>query len=311
MELFSIMFFILISLVSILSYKIDKKTSLDMRKEQTTRNFRDSSIKKIFEENFEENVSYSKKHKVETMCIQAGFKIKYCEYKIICIASSILFPFISFLILKNEFLSFAFIFLGYTIPSQVISFFRNKRMLALDSQIGSFLNMVTERYVNTKDFSKAIQDCVEDFRGSEPLYTELRDTVLEIQLGVPTAEAVKNLSIRTGSKYINRLSDYYALALRLGTVEARNTLLKQAFYQYEEDRKIKSNLKMAISGPTNVAYIMIGFIPATIIYSCFTNPDYLPFMTETLLGKVGMTFIVSVVILSLWLVNTKISAPID
>lgn len=310
-KFFSIIFFLLISGLLIYNYKANNKTVLDMRKEQSKKSLRENALKKALEQNIEDNASYRKKHKIETMCIQAGFKIKYGEYIMICIGSAILLPILCFVALNNEYLTVVSIFLGFTIPGQVIMMIKNRRTVILDKQIGSFLKMATERYANTKDFSKAIQDCVEDFKGAEPLYTELRDTVLEMQLGISTSGALKNLAKRTGSKYLNRLGDYYALALKLGTTEARNTLLKQSFYQYDEDRKIKNELKMAISGPANEAYLMIGFIPCTMIYNSLTNKDYIPFMTQTTLGKVGVAIIFTVIVGCLWIVNTKLSAPID
>ena len=74
---------------------------------------------------------------------------------------------------------------------------------------------------------------------------------------------------------------------------------------------MKNELKMAISGPANEAYIMIGFIPVTMIYNSFTNPDYIPFMTQTTTGKIGVAVIFAVITGCLWIVSTKLSAPID
>lgn len=310
-QIFSISFFLLISGLIIFNYKINNKTTLDMRKEQSKVSLRENAIKKALEHNFEAGVSFGKKYKIETMCAQAGFNIKYGEYKLLCLFSAIILPTLCIFLLKNEYLTIASFLVGLGIPSQVLTIMKNRRMAVLDKQIGSFLQMVTERYSNTKDFSKAIQDCVEDFKGAEPLYTELRNTVLDMQLGMSTSDALKHLSKRTGSKYLNRLGDYYSLALKLGTSEARNTLLKQSFYQFDEDRKIKNELKMAVSGPANEAYLMIGFIPVTMAYNACTNPDYIPFMTQTTLGKMGVAFIFTVVFGCLWVVNTKLSAPID
>lgn len=312
MMTFAFGFFLIMSFLFILSFKLDNRAhKVDRRLNSEKMSLRNSKIKQVLEENFETNAPYKKKHKIEVLCVQAGLKIKYGEYKILSLLSAITLPIVFYIFLKNEYLTVASFFLGFTIPSQVITFMRNRRMAVLDKQIGSFLQMVTERYANTKDFAKAIRDCSEDFRGSEPFYSELRDTILEMELGVPTGEAVKNLSVRTGNKYIKRLSDYYSLSIQIGTDEARSTLLKQAFNQYDENRTVKNNLKMAISGPANEAYLMIAFIPITMGYNMATNSEYLPFMTETTMGKVGMTFIFTVIIGCLWLVNTKISAPID
>lgn len=311
MEIFAIAFFIAMAAILVVSFKVQNGNILDLRKQQGLTTARIGKTKKELEEMIESSASFKKKHKVETMCIQAGLKIKYGEYMLICFATAIILPIVFWIILKNEYLVVASVVLGMTIPSQIITFIRNRRMNVLDKQIGSFLKMVTERYANTKDFAKAIKDCSSDFKGSEPFYSELRDTIMEIDLGVPTGEAIKNLSIRTGNKYIRRLGDYYSLSIQIGTDEARSTLLKQAFYQYDENRSLKNSLKIAISGPANEAYMMIAFIPVTMIYNAFTNAEYLPFMTETQLGKMGMTFIFTVIILCVWLVNTKISAPID
>lgn len=311
MKFFTTMFFLAMTIVMYVSYRIQNKSLLDKRKEQSMNSARALKFKKDLEDTLESNTSFAKKRKVETMCVQAGLKLRYGEYKIICFITAILLPILFYGVLKNEYLTVASFVLGFTIPSQVITFIRNRRMNVLDKQIGSFLQMVTERYANTKDFAKAIRDCSEDFKGAEPFYSELRDTVMEIDLGVPTGEAIKNLSLRTGNKYVRRLGDYYSLSIQIGTDEARSTLLKQAFYQYEENRTVKNNLKMAISGPANEAYLMIAFIPITMAYNAFTNAEYLPFMTTTQLGKIGVAGIFSVIIGCLWLVNTKISAPID
>ena len=309
--IFSVVFFVIMSILMIFNYKSNNKYTLSMRKEQSKVSLREHHLKKTLEKNFENRSTYGKKYKIETLCSQAGLKISYGEYKILQAVCAILLPILCLGILNNPYLAFTAIFIGLLVPNQIISMIRNRRTAILDKQVGSFLQMVTERYSNTRDFSKAINDCLEDFKGAEPFYSELRDTILEMQIGVSTSNALKNLSIRTGSKYLNRLGDYYSLALKLGTSEARNTLLKQSYFQYDEDRKIKNELKMAISGPAGEAYIMIAFIPITMIYNAFTNPDYIPFMTGTELGKIGTAVIFAVITGCLWIVSSKLQAPID
>ena len=311
MKTFSILFFLLMSFIIIYNHKANSKTTLDMRKEQSKSSLRENAIKKALEESYESRATYSKRYKIESLCAQAGLKIKYGEYKVYCLLCALVLPIVCILFLNNEYLGVVSFFLGFTIPSQVITFIRNRRMNIMDKQIGSFLKMVTERYANTKNLSKAIEDCAEDFKGAEPFYSELRDTVIEINLGVSVSTALTNLGKRTGSKYLIRLGDYYALTLKLGTPEARSTLLKQSYFQYDEDRKVKSDLKMAISGPANEAYIMIAFIPLTMIYNAMTNDEYVTFMTTTTLGKIGVAGIFAVIVGCMWVVNTKLASPID
>ena len=311
MQLYIIMFFVGMALCIYAGYRMDNKAILAEKRKQSIKTFNIEKVKREIEDTIEEQASFSKKNKITVLCSQAGLKMGYGQYVLLCILSAIVFPMVLYSLLKNEYLLIVSFVLGFTIPSQVITFMRNRRMATLDKQIGSFLQIVTERYANTKDFPKSIKDCMSDFKGSEPLYSELLDTVMEIELGVPTGEAIRNLSVRTGSKYVRRLGDYYSLSIQIGTDDARSTLLKQAFLQYEENRTLTNSLKAALSGPSSEAYLMIAFIPLTMIYNTFTNPDYLPFMTTTQLGKIGVAGIFAVIIGSIWLVNTKISAPLD
>ena len=308
----TISFCVLMMLTVYFSYVFQNKKGLfTQRKEQDVEMSNITKIQRAIEDSVDRNATYKKKAKIERLCAQAGVKIKYPHYVMLGLLSSVICSLAFFALLKNEYLAFASLFLGYTIPNQVLTFMSNKRLETLDKQIGSFLQIVTERYSVTKDFSKSLSDTAEDLKGSEPLYSEIVDTLMEIELGIPVTTAVKNLSERTGNIYLGRLADYYYLSLQIGTHEARTTLLKQAYHQYEESRALKTNLKVAIAGPANEAYLMISFIPGTVIYSALTNPEYLPYMTTTQIGKIGTTFIFAVVIGSLWLVSSKIASPIE
>lgn len=311
MQLYIMVFFLSMSLCIYAMYRIEKKTILQEKRIENIKKINIEKLTKNIVDVIEEQASFAKKKKITVLCSQAGLKLSYGQYMLLCFISAFILPIVLYIFLKNEYLLVVAFVLGFTIPNQVITFVCNRRMSVLDKQIGSFLQIVTERYSNTKDFAKSLKDCTQDFKGSEPLYSELLDTVMEIELGVSVGEAIKNLAIRTGNKYVSRLGDYYILSIQIGTDDARSTLLKQAYLQYEESRSIMNNLKAAISGPTNEAFLMIGFIPATIAYNSLTNPEYLNFMTTTMLGKISMAGIFAVVIGSIWLVNTKISAPLD
>lgn len=311
MEMYIILFFLSMALTIYVLYRMENKEILKEKRANNVNKFNVEKVTSEITDAIEGQASFAKKQKITTLCSQAGIKLTYGQYTILCIISAIILPIVLYALLKNEYLLLVAFLLGFTVPNQIITFLRNRRMTILDKQIGSFLQIITERYSNTKDFAKSLKDCTLDFKGSEPLYSELVDTVMEIELGVSIGEAVRNLATRTGNKYIRRLGDYYSLSIQIGTDDARSTLLKQAFLQYEENRTLTNNLKAAISGPSNEAFIMIGFIPITIVYNSFTNPEYLEFMTTTDLGKMGVAGIFAVVLGCTWLVNTKIAAPLE
>lgn len=307
--LFTVLMVILTILLMVTGTK--KKSMLDKRKEQSKNLLRENVLKKRIEKIAEERVRYSKRYAIETLCLQAGFRLSYGEYVMISIASGIVTGVLLGIALNNPILAIIFLFIGYTIPNQVITFIKNRRVGLMEKQIGSFMQMVLKRYDNTKDFGKALELTMVEFRGEQPLYSEIRQTVLDINLGKTVDEAMDDLARRTGNKYMDRLSDYYKIASSIGTDDVRKNLLNQAFVQFEENRKAKNTMKKEIAGVKREAYIMLASIPMFAMYQIFTNPKYIDFMTNTDMGRIGTVVIVLIFLGSLWFINNKISAPLD
>lgn len=309
-------FVLIMSILVILSFTMNgegdgSRTILSMRKNQNSTNFRQSALKKKLEQMAEEKAKFDKKYKIETMCLQAGYKLTYGEFILLGWSSAILIPIVTAVITNNPILGLMFIPVGYMIPGQFIAFIKNRRVGLMEKQVGSFMKLVIERYKSQSDFAKAVEGCLVDFNGQEPFYSELKQTILDINLNVPTGESMDNLGTRTGNKYLKRLADFYKITADLGTKEAKEDILNQAFLQYEENRKIKIVLKKEIAGPVREAYIMLASIPMLIAYQICTAEGYVKFMTTTTMGKVGSAVIVGVMMGSLWFINTKIGAPLE
>lgn len=309
---FELFMFTFLMVVLTVAYNVGKTEGiLEKRKAQTQALFNENVLKKRLEQIAEDKVKFSKRYKIETMCLQAGFKLSYAEYKIVSFATGVLTSIVVGTVMNNPYLAFMFFFIGFVAPGQIISFLKNRRVVRLEGQIGAFMKMVIKRYETTKDFSKALELTMVEFKGEEPIYTELKQTVLEINLGKPVGEAMDDLARRTGNKYMERLSDYYKIASSLGTEDVRKKLLNQAYDQFEENRQIKRLLNKEISGPKREAYVMLASIPMIIVYQCVTNNSYIDFMTNTFIGKIGTTFIAGIFIGCVWFVNAKIGAPLD
>lgn len=286
------------------------KSILSMRKLQSN-SFRQNALKKKFEKLAEENTKISTKYKVETKILQAGFDLSYGEYKLISIASAIILPLVVVLTTNNQILSIMCIFLGYNIPSQVFTFIKNRRCQLIDGQVGTFIKLTSERYSMQGNFAKAVEDCLDDFKGQEPLYHEIKITIAELKSGVLVEDALYNLARRTNNKYLKRYADYYKVTSDLGTSEAKEVILSQAYQQYDEHRKMTSQLKKNISEPIGEAYFMLGSIPVMILYQIAVSNNYLDFMLNNSVGKIGSAFIVGGIALCIWFVNAKIASPLE
>lgn len=312
MELQLIVFFILSFVVTLVYFfKTGSDKGLETRKSQSTNRFRENIIKKRLEKVTEDRVRQSKRYALETLFLQAGFRLQYVEYLMISIASSLVFGIIMMIALNNVGIGLLFLIIGYMVPKQVIAFLKNRRVSIMEQQIGSFMLMILKRYENTKDFKLSLELTEKEFIGEQPIHSELRQAVMEANLGKPLNDVLHGLGRRTGNKYMIRLADYYTMASEIGTDDIRKKLLNQAYVQYEENQRGKALMKRQLASVKMNSYIILGAVPGFALFQIITNDDYLRFMTQTTLGQAGTVFIFSVVIGSLWFINNKISAPLD
>lgn len=291
--------------------RFGRKSSLpDFRKKQVV-GFRENSLKRKYEETVELKADSKKMYETQEMLMQAGLDWSYGELRIVEWLTAI---FVSILIqaaMNNLLMSFVFFFIGKFFPKQIVNFIANKRVEQMDSQVGSFIQLVTERYKAHGDFQLAIRQSAPDFKSREPMYSEIQKTILDLEIGTPTSEAMEHLAKRTGNQYLKRLADYYEIAATLGTKDARERIVGQAFEQYNENFKMKQKLKTEIAGPKNEAFLMLAFIPCVIVYECFVDDNYITYMTTTGMGKFGSVAIVVIFLFCFWFINKKIGAPLD
>lgn len=310
-------FFLIIATLVIIFFAVlmnlekkEDKTKI-IKKRRSSKDMKGSLIGGSLSQKFEKNADISKKFKIETLCMQAGVDLTYGEYKFICTCCAIAVPLVILIFMHNFFLALIMILLGYLLPGQYLKTMANKRVKKMEEQCGSFLRIVLERYKTSKDMASSIQNSLHDFFGCDPFYENLRQCVIDIQLGVPCEEALENLARRCGNKFLARFSDYYKITSNLATHESKYELLYQAFVQYEEDRELKQTLKKEISGPVSESYIMVVATPAFMCWQAVANPDYLDFMLNTTTGQIGLAVIFVVVLLCIIFINAKIAAPID
>lgn len=301
----------LILVVFTINFEKPSKNIDNYRKGQLKDRLSENVLRKKLDSMLEQKVKVSKRRQIELLAVQAGFKFSYGDITAIRVVLAGIFFLTISLVLNNPVLGLIFAFLGYSAPIQALDILKNKRVNALEAQVGPFLSMTLKRYESTKDLNQSLKLTAKEFEGEEPMYSELKSTILDIETGVETGLALKNLGIRSGNKYLKRFADYYEMSEFMGTDKDKYKLLSEALNQYEENRKMMLKLKKEISGPVREGYILIASVPAIALYQAFANEGYVEFMTQTSTGKIGSTVIISVLMGCIWFVNKKIGAPID
>lgn len=270
-----------------------------------------NSLYKGIEKKINEKAGTAKRYKKEKIYLQAGVKITYAQGVILGLVIGVV-AFIGAQILLDNLLLSTFIFvIGFILPDQAINFMKNKREKVINEQVGTFFSMIMKRYEVIGDFYMAFLATEEDFKGEDPMYSEIVRAKLNIQNGMPLPDALKDMANRLENKYLGRFADYYEVAAEIGTEESRNNILYQAVEQYNKNEEDMRVMRKQLSEVTMEAYVMLAFVPIVVVYSCFTQPSYLEFVTTTLMGKVGIAVIAIAVVLIFWFINAKIGAPLD
>lgn len=305
----------LMTALSVLSYIVSKEEDNEAvigdRKEQAKAMLRKNVIMDRVNEIVNEKVKPSKKRQIEMLCQQAGYDIAFSEFAIISIGSALFSAMFFGFVFNNIVLGLIFLFLGAGIPRQILVFIKNKRLQVMDRQIGIFMNILTKRYESTDSFVVALRDTSDELKGQEPMSSEIDKTLAEVEISGDAEKALRNLAKRTDNKFLNRFAGYYGVVADSGDAKSRIDLLSQAYIQYEEDRQLNRKNKKEISEPVRILYLFTGAIPIVAFVQSRSNPDYIPFMTQHPIGKVGTIVIVLSMILVVWVANNKIGGPLD
>lgn len=242
---------------------------------------------------------------------RAGIRISYAGTLLLSLLSGLLLATLIMVSIHNPFMAVVMFIAGWAIPPTIVGYLVNKRLNKLDEQIGMFMRMTVERFKVTNSFYNSMTSTVLDMRGEEPIYGELARMVAETESGFSISDAMHRLADRIGNKYMRRFADYYEITTDIGTKEARENVLEQAVAQYQHHIKTTRQMKKELSELTMEAYIMLAFVPVVVLYQISQDETYIPFMTETVLGKVGSAAIVLVWLICFWIVGTKLGAPIE
>lgn len=295
----------------IVTFISERKTRRSTKDRKSLKGMRELAVKQKLEEELTVNTKVSSRHKFERLASQAGLYIRYGEYRLICLLSALVLPILTLMFMRNIYMALAMIFVGAIIPGQVISAIRNRRVGILDRQVESFMELFVERYKLTQSPSMALEGCVQDLVGQQPLYGELQRAISEMDTGDPTLEVFERFAERTANKYLMRMATSLKMAEDIGTSDAREMLMSKALLQYRNNKTLRNTLKERIEGPKRESMILLIAVPGVVIYQAIASESYVDFMLHEPTGKIGCVVILLSCMACTWFINKKIGAPIN
>lgn len=312
--------YLVISIVIILFVSVENPdegsiasaSTIDELRTRQIQGLREHAIKRKFEENIVEKSDRAKVIKVEETLMRAGLEgWSYGEFTLVKLVLTILGVIMSWLFIANPVVTIMTGVTLYILPLQIVQTIATRRITLMEADIGTFIQLTIERYKVHGDFQRAIKQSAPDFKGREPMYSEIRKTILDFNVGTPTAEAVEKMGKRTGNKFVSQLGNYYEIASTIGTEASRNDIIGQAWDNFSDDYKMKVQHKQEIDGPKKDAYIIVAALPMLMLFQANVDENYVDFFMNTMLGQLGLAAILAVTLLSIIFINKKIGGPLD
>lgn len=309
---FAIFLLLILIAISLFKYLLkDEKEKSLKRKHQSTFLYSIDTALKRAEKRFEK-APIRKKAVVEKIIAQSGQKMSYETLMVRRVLFAIGGAFFGLIILRNIVMGTMFTIVGYVGYWEYIKFLRNKRIEKIDSQIGPFISILTERWLMTEDIVASMAECEKEFRGIEPLHSEIKRSYYKITSGGETVdEALYELAVRSGNIFMKNFARYYSSASEIGSKDISRALVPQAFKQYESNRKMKVLLKREISEPVKTAYMMVGALIGTVLYQVSITEEFWKILSTSWYGNLILAYICTVTLTSIWIINVKLSGIID
>lgn len=262
------------------------------------------------EKSVSRKLSYKKKDKWVNIIKQSGVNVTLEELLTYSIVAGVLACAVSGFVLRSILFALIIGFVFLIGPFLYINTRRNRRLNRVNEEVGMFLNLVTKRYESSQNMVSALVYTRDEMSGMI-LAGELDKALVDINLGVPISDVLIDMGKRMENKYLQRFADYYEVLSEMGSSEITEKLFNTLLNQYQSDLQLKRSLKQALRSPARDCYALIAMAPIFFIYQATMNEEYLPFMLNTTLGKIGIGIVIIVIILSVVVIEKKLSAPID
>ena len=268
-------------------------------------------IKNRLESYIAGNMKYEKKKKLNNLLVQSGLKLSTADLYLMSFFTAFGSAIVVGVLLNNHIVALAMLLVGGMLPTQVVRFIRNKRVIKLDSQIASFIRMTVKRYYVTGKLANSIQMTLSDFNGQEPITSEIKKTLSDIEVGASPIEALEEMEKRTQNEYLGLFVSNLQASANIGTEEMKQKLLDGVVAKFDEDIKLASKLKKEISQPVMEGFLMMLIVPATFIMQASSDETFIPFMRDDPMGRVAMAIAVLLMAASAWVIINKVGAPLE
>jgi tight adherence protein B len=219
--------------------------------------------------------------KLDNLIIQANAKYTIGFYILLAFLMAALGSIFGTVVIKNKIISLVLIPLFGCLPFLYLSFLKQKRMERFRKQLPEGLDLISRALKAGHAFAGGVNLVAEEFE--DPLGPEFAEMLEEINFGVSTPEALKNLARRVDSNEIKYFVVGVILQRETGgnLAELMDTLSNLIRERFKFDGKVKT-----LSAEGKLSAVVLTCLPfAMIAYLKLTEPEYMNLLFTDPIGR--------------------------
>lgn len=232
------------------------------------------SISKYFE-------SFHWSRLVEHKLIQAGLPIRGAEFVVICLGVALLSSILFILLSGSILMAFIGGIIGFLVPLLILRVKIDRRTKAFNLQLGDTLVLVANSLRTGYSFMQAIEMVSREM--PKPIGEEFGRVLKEMNLGIPTEDAMNNMAKRVNSDDLDLSITAVLIQRQVGGNLAE--VLTSIASTIRERVKIKGQIR-TLTAQGRISGLIIGILPfgiGSVIY--LINPEYIKVLFTHPMGK--------------------------
>lgn len=211
-----------------------------------------------------------------------------------------------FLMVRSQSISIVTSIAVSTLPYMYVRMKKKKRMNKFEQQLPEGMEFLSRALRAGHAFTGAMKLAAENF--DDPLGTEFEKTLDEINFGISTNDALKNLLNRVDSPDLR----YFAVSVILQRDSGGNLgeIMDSIARIIRERFKFRDKVRVLSAEGRLSAFILVSIPVLLIVYLQLMKPGYLSTLTSEPIGKIVITVAISMALLGIVLIKRLITINI-
>ena len=213
---------------------------------------------------------------------QAGIPLKGAEFLILAGGLSVIACLLTIILIKGNVLAGLVVgLLSYLLFRYYVTYKINKRLVALNNQLGDALALMANALRSGLSFLQAIEVISREM--TNPIAGEFSTLLKEMRLGVTTEEALRNLAIRVPSNDLDLVVTSVLIQRQVGGNLA--IILDTIGATVRERLKMKGEIR-TLTAPGRLSGWIVGLLPIVMVgVMWLINREYMMLLFTERLGQ--------------------------